>query len=222
MKYIIIGNSVYAHMLYGYVTENKENEVVGFSVEKEYTLAQENSLLNGKNGGVVPYEEIEQHYTPEEVTLLLAVGYSEMNDIKEKLFRLYKAKGYKFGTYIHPSAIIAPDVVLGEGNVFFEGTIVQRGVSIGDGNVFFARTTIAHDCTVGSFNSFSGASLGGNVTICDKCFIGMGAVIGENITLENQVFVGANAYVNSNLEAGRAALGEKARIIDREISKRIL
>lgn len=223
MKYIIIGNSVYARMLYGYVTENKENEVVGFSVEKEYILSEESLIIEKDRGRkVIPYEEIEQHYTPDEVTLLLAVGYSEMNDTKEKLFQLYKAKGYKFGTYIHPSAIIAPDVVLGEGNIFFEGTIVQRDVFIGDGNVFFARTTIAHNCKIGNFNSFSGASLGGDVTICDKCFIGMGAVIAENVTLENQVFVGANAYVNSNLEVGRAALGEKAKIIDREISKRLL
>ncbi len=217
MKYIIVGNSVYADMLCGYICENDENDVVAYTVEKEYISSL---IKNGRK--VVSYEEIEQYYSPKEVLLLMAVGYSEMNDIKERLFNLYKSKGYQFATYIHPSAIIATDIDMGEGNVFFEGTIVQRGVKLGDGNVLFAKTMIAHDCIIGSFNSFSSASLGGNVTIGNKCFVGMGAVIGENVNLDDQVFVGANAYVNTDLKKGRAALGIKAKIIDREISKRIL
>jgi len=153
MKYVIVGNSDYAHMLYGYMIEREEDEIVAFSVEKAFIDSAE---LHGKK--VVAYEEIEKCFSPEDVQLLLAVGYSGMNDVKEKLFYLYKEKGYRFGTYIHPSAIIGKDVVLGEGNIIFEGTIIQNGCMIGDANSFFVRTTIAHDCVIGNFNSFACAS----------------------------------------------------------------
>lgn len=217
MKYVIVGNRIYANMLYNYIKDSPDSSVEAFTVHREYI---DSPRLQGLE--VVPYEDIESYFRPEDVCLLLGVGYTQMNDVKEKLFHIYKEKGFHFGTYAHPSAVIPADLDMGEGNVFFEGTIIQRGCHIGMGNVFFARTLIAHDCRVGNFNSFSCASLAGNVTVKNKCFVGMGAVIGENLTIEDQVFIGANAYVNCNVKSQRAVLGEKAKIIDREISRRIL
>ena len=217
MKYIIVGNSVYAHMLYEYVEEMEKGSVQAFTVEDKYISKPEMLGLP-----VISYEEIENYYSPEETKLFLAVGYTQMNEIKEKLFNMYKAKGYEFASYIHPSTVIAQDAELGEGNIFFEGSIVQRGCKIGSGNVFFVRTTIAHDCTIGDFNSFTCVSLAGRVTVKNKCFFGMGSIVSEDVVIEEQAFVGANAYIASNMEKGRVALGEKAKIIDREISKRIL
>lgn len=217
MKCLIVGNGVYAAMLSEYLSENEEYEVVGFTVEEEYI--QEN-YFNGLM--IIPYETIEDVYDPDTIRLFMGVGYSEMNDVKSHLFDIYHNKGYKFSTYIHPSAVIAPDVQMGEGNIFFEGTIVQRGCVIGDCNVFFARTLIAHNCLIGNFNSFSFASLAGNVTVKNRCFMGMGSVIGEKIIIEDRAFVGANAYVNENIQIGRVVLGEKGKIIDKDISGRIM
>lgn len=217
MQSLIVGNSVYASMLNEYLKDESEIKVVGFTVEREYI---EHDVFEGLQ--VIPYEDIEECYSPEEVVLYMGVGYSQMNGVKERLFQIYKKKGYHFGTYKHPSAVVAKGTVLGEGNVFFEGSIVQKGCRIGNGNVFFARTLIAHNCSVGDFNSFSFASLAGNVTINNRCFIGMGSVIGEKLTLDDRVFVGANTYVNQNIEKGRVIMGEKGKLVDRDISLRIM
>lgn len=217
MKYVIVGNSNYAKMLYEYIADNEKNCICAFTAEKEYI---DSTQIYGLD--VISLENIVEYYPPGEVKLLLGVGYTQMNDVKEKLYRKYKLKGYQFATYIHPSAVVPREMDMGEGNIIFEGTIIQKGCEIGCGNVFFARTLIAHDCKVGNFNSFSCASIAGNVTVKNKCFIGMGAVIGENITIENQVFIGANAYINCDLKEKRVALGVKAKIIDKEISKSIL
>jgi len=217
MDYVIVGSGRYANMLYEYVSDIEKIYIRAFTVEKEYI---DSVNLHGLN--VIPFEEIEKYYSPDDVSLLLGIGYTQMNDVKEKLFNLYKSKGYHFDTYAHPSVIIPEKLDMGEGNIFFEGTIIQKGCQIGNGNVFFARTLIAHDCKIGNFNSFSCASLAGNVTVKNKCFLGMGSIVNENLTIEDQVFIGANAYINCDIKTKRAALGEKARIVDREISKSIL
>lgn len=217
MKYLIVGNSVYASMLYDYLNADGRFEIAGFTVEADYIT---NNSFEGLN--VIPFENIEKDCSPNSYKLFMGVGYSEMNDVKEHLFEIYRNKGYRFETYIHPSAIIPSDLKLGEGNVFFEGVIVQRGCVIGDCNVFFARTLIAHNCSIGNYNSFSFASLAGHVIIQNKCFMGMGSVLNEKITIEDRVFIGANAYVNESIHEGRAVLGEKGKIVDRDISSRIM
>ncbi len=217
MRYVIIGDGCYAEMLYGYIIESKDNEVVAFSAEEEFLTHK--FLLNRP---VVPYEEIEQFYNPEEVSLLLAVGYNGMNDTKQRLYNLYSEKGYIFGSYIHPSVILPSKFDLGNGNIFFEGVIIQHGCRIGTGNVFFVSTVVGHDCWIGDFNSFSNCSLAGRVQIQNNCFVGMGAVVGADVKISDHVFIGACAYVNSDVKQYRAVLGEKGKVIDREISKRIM
>ncbi len=216
-KYVIVGNSVYASMLYEYLKAEELFSVIAFTVENEYICEP---VFHGLP--VVPYERIQEVYLPDTVDLLLGVGYSHMNEIKERVFLLYKQKGYSFATYAHASAIIPTEIELGEGNIFFEGTIIQKGCKIGDGNVFFARTLVAHDCIIGDYNSFSAASIAGNVEIKNKCFVGMGSVISENLVLEDQSFVGANAYVNDHMQKGWAALGAKGKMVQRDISNRII
>ncbi len=217
MKHLIVGNNVFASMLYDYLSSEDENVIEAFTVEASFINEELHDGLK-----VVPFETIENVYNPRDYSLYLGVGYSEMNDVKEHLFNIYHDKGYKFETYAHPSAILPSDMDMGEGNIFFEGVIIQRGCSIGKGNVFFARTLIGHDCSIGDFNSFSFASVAGNVTIKDKCFMGMGSVIGEELIIDDRVFVGANAFVNESLLSGRVVLGEKGKLVDRDISERIM
>ena len=64
-------------------------------------------------------------------------GVDYLNQIKEKEFQRYKDKGYDFVNYIHPTAIIEKDVVIGEGNNIFEGVIIQSGVRIGNANLIY-------------------------------------------------------------------------------------
>ena len=41
--------------------------------------------------------------------------------------------GYSFENYIHPSAIVSRDAILGEGNNILDGVIIESGVEMGDG-----------------------------------------------------------------------------------------
>lgn len=215
MKYIIIGNSDYAKLLYSYVKHEKE--VIAFSVDADYI--DKTSLFDIP---VVSYEDIDMLYSPSSVELLMAVGYSEMNDIREKLYRQYCKKGYTFGTYVHPSVIIGDECLVGKGNVFFEGVIIENGCQIGDLNAFFFGTVVGHDSIIGDFNSFSRSSIAGRVKVGNNCFLGMGSVVNSDVTIGSHVLIGAATYVTTNISDGRATVAEKSRVIDRDISRRIV
>ena len=54
------------------------------------------------------------------------------------------------GPAIHPSAVIDPEAVLGEGVRIGPHCVVERGARIGDGTVLKARVHVAEDCTIGA------------------------------------------------------------------------
>jgi UDP-3-O-[3-hydroxymyristoyl] glucosamine N-acyltransferase len=54
------------------------------------------------------------------------------------------------GPAIHPSAVIDPEAVLGQGVHVGPHCVVERGARIGDGTVLKARVHVAEDCTIGA------------------------------------------------------------------------
>lgn len=54
------------------------------------------------------------------------------------------------GPAVHPSAVIDPEAVLGEGVRIGPHCVVERGARIGAGTVLKARVHVAEDCTVGA------------------------------------------------------------------------
>lgn len=67
------------------------------------------------------------------------------------------------GPALHPSAVIADDVVLGEGVRIGAHCVLERGVRIGAGTVLKSRVTIAEDCVLG-----------------ERCIVHPGVVIGAD------------------------------------------
>lgn len=194
MKVIVIGNSEYAQLVYSYISEDETIDVVAFSVEKEYININE---INGLP--VIAYEDIEHYYGIEQVKLVLAIGYAKMGKIREKLFSLYSDKGYEFINYIHPTAIIPKDLVIGVGNVIMEGAIISRQCKIGNANIIGAGMMMGHDNQIGNFNSLTSAKTCGFVTIKNNCFLGANATVRDGVIINSFSLVGALSYVDKNL-----------------------
>ena len=193
MKYIIVGNGEFAAMLYDYIKDSKE--VVAFTVEDEY--------VNGAtfcDKPVIAISKIKNMYGSADVNMLLGVGYSDMNKTKKKMFELYKKLGYKFVNYIHPTAIVADDIIVGEGNIILEGAIVQRKCVVGDANLIWEGCIISHDTVIGNFNQLSpGVVMAGKCNIGDRNFLGTNCTIINKIKIGNGVLVRAGAVVSKDM-----------------------
>ncbi|MDD5168800.1 MAG: gamma carbonic anhydrase family protein [Syntrophales bacterium] len=108
------------------------------------------------------------------------------------------------GCYIAPGAVIRADfapITVGDGTSIQDNAVLH--VSPGDGivigrNVIIAHLAVLHD-----------------VTIRDRCVIGMGAVLAHRVFCEDGVVVGAGSVVtrDTHIPAGKLAVGNPAKVI---------
>ena len=210
MAILIVGNGEYARMLCRYLKLTHDIEVAGFTVPGQIASDR---MIDGKP--VIPAESVADLYDPEENRLIMGIGYRNMNNIKEQEYSRYKAIGYCFDNYIHPTAIIEKDVVLGEANNIFEGVIIQSGVRIGNANLIYAGAMIAHETIIGDYNSVSvKACIAGCVRIGNNCFIGANSTVRDHIDIASYTLAGAGAYVDKDSQQYSVIASQKSCVLE--------
>jgi carbonic anhydrase/acetyltransferase-like protein (isoleucine patch superfamily) len=133
------------------------------------------------------------------------------------------------GVYLHPSASVIGDVVLGDDVSVWPGTVIRGDINV----IRIGSGTNVQDLSVLHVSHKSnwdpaGAPLiiGSNVTIghkvilhgCeigDECLIGMGAIVMDKVVIQTRVLVGAGSLVPEGkvLESGYLYLGTPAKRI---------
>ncbi len=149
-KLIVIGNGSYARMMKRYIELTDFGQTAAYAVESAFIQEQEMDGLP-----VVPIEQLKESHSPIEYSLIMGIGYTKMSKVRKENFERCKTLGFHFENYIHPTALIEKNVMLGEGNNILEGVILEEGVVLGNANLLFGGSLIAHETTVGDYNTFS-------------------------------------------------------------------
>lgn len=215
MKNIIIfGANDLGRLLKFYLEEDGDNrKVVAFTMNEEYIKEREYLGLP-----VVSFEQIESAYPSDENEILIAIGNSNMNNIRKKVFADCKDKGYNVASFIHSTCTVH-SCDFGEGNILLEGCLVYPFASIGSGNLLWDHVLISHDCTVGDFNTFSSyADLCGYVTIGNNGYFGKHCVINEHSVIADYTLVGAAAYAKGCTEPYDVVVPARSVILDHKKS----
>lgn len=147
--------------------------------------------------------------------LLLAYGIGGIgaND-RQGLYSRLRAKGYKFISVQHPSAILAEDTEIGDAVQLMAGSIVQPGTVIGENVLINTRASVDHDCVIADHTHIApGSTLCGNVRIGSGVLVGAGSTVIQGKTIGDLVTIGAGACVASDVPAGTKALGIPAKIV---------
>ncbi len=147
-------------------------------------------------------------------SVVLANGVGSVGDTtaRRAAFDRFRDRGYRFATVVHPSAVIAPDVVLGEGAQVMAGAVVQPGCRIGANAVVNTGARVDHDCHIGDHAQVSpGAVLCGLVTVGAGAHIGAGAVVIQRTAIADGALVAAGAAVVAGVAAGARVMGVPAR-----------
>ena len=118
----------------------------------------------------------------------------------------------EFPILIHPSAVIADNVEIGNGSVIMAGSVVNPGVKIGKGCIINTSSSIDHDCVIGDFVHVAvGSRLCGSVTVGNCTWIGAGATIKNNIYICENCMIGAGATVVRNIDSKGIYIGVPAK-----------
>lgn len=152
-------------------------------------------------------------FSPNEVVLVNGLGSVGPTSKRQAVFEKFSKRGYKFATIIHPRAVVAEDVLVGEGAQIMAGALVQTGVNLGQNVVINTGAIVDHDSVVGDHAHIApGAVLSGGVKVGAGAHIGTGAVAIQNVSLGERAVVGAGSVVVNDIPSGVTAFGVPAKV----------
>lgn len=190
-KLVIAGNTSNARLAKFFFDTDSEYEVAAFTVNKEYIKEKYFEGLP-----LVSLEEIEKTYPASEYELFVAVGYTDMNRIREKIYYQCKEKGYTLANYISSRCSFLTQFPTGDNCFILEDNTIQPYVKIGNNVVLWSGNHIGHDVIIEDHNFISShVVISGFVTVKRNCFIGVNATLRDAITIAPETLIAAGAVI---------------------------
>lgn len=197
-KIVIFGTEDFADLAYEYFTHDSEYEVVAFTADRAYLTDAEKFGLP-----VVPFENIEASFPPDQNSLFVAVVYARLNQVRKEICDRAKEKGFKLATYVSSKAFIWHNVVIGENCFVFEDNTVQPFVKIGDNVVLWSGNHIGHHSRIGDHVFLtSHVVVSGWVEIGDYCFVGVNVTLANNTRIGERCWISHGACLGGEVPAG--------------------
>src|SRR5438045_9230263 len=141
----------------------------------------------------IPFEELEDAYSPHEHEIFIAVGYNTTNQIRQARYYEARSKGYRCATYISPRASYYGTPV-GDNCFILEDNTIQPFVKIGNNVILWSGNHIGHDSIIDDHCFLaSHIVVSGHVYIHSYCFIGVNATLRNSITIARETLIGAGA-----------------------------
>lgn len=115
---VLFGTTNFSKMMKNYFMTYTKKKIVAFTVDRKYKNAD---FFDGLP--VIPFDDIENAFPPSKVGIYIAVGYKNMNMVREKVYNDCISRGYRIENFIHPTAVISERVSIAEGytNIPFRG-----------------------------------------------------------------------------------------------------
>ena len=145
------------------------------------------------------------------VSAVVAIGNPAA---RSRATRQLRDAGVPLATLVHPAAVVAPDVPLGDGTVVMACAAINPGSALGEGVIVNTGAVVDHDCALGAFvHICPGATLAGTVTVGDATWIGVGATVSNNVRIGRWVMVGAGSLVLRDTPDEVVVIGSPARVL---------
>ncbi|HKK79956.1 MAG TPA: acetyltransferase [Phaeodactylibacter sp.] len=212
-RLVIIGNTTNARLAKWFFEKDSNYEVAAFSVNRSYI--EEDTWLDLP---LVPFEELEQRYPPADFDAFVAIGYTKMNQIREKMYHETKEKGYTLPNYISSKCSFLTEEPIGDNNLILEDNTIQPYVKIGSNNVFWSGNHIGHDTVIHDHITItSHVVISGYCKIHNNCFLGVNATLHNEVTLHEATLVAAAAIIAKSTKEGKGVyLPARSTLLDKK------
>lgn len=181
--------------------------IVGI-VDQDLTLKGETIL----GVPIIGDDEIVCGFHPTQVKLINGLGSIGLPAKRQQIFERFKGLGYSFATVVHPSAVVATGVDLGEGAQIMAGAVIQPGSRIGCNVIINTRASVDHDCMIGDHTHIApGVTLSGGVKIGAGCHLGTSATVIQGVCIGEESLIGAGSLVLKDVARSVTVFGAPAR-----------
>ncbi|WP_372948084.1 acetyltransferase [Mariniphaga sp.] len=137
------------------------------------------------------------------------------NEMRYRLLKKYKMKGYLIPSFISKDTIIHESVKIGEAVYILPGTNIMPLTTIGDYTMISMGVNIAHHNTIGKACFFSlGNNVGASIEIGRNVFFGIASTIMTGVKkIGDNSLIGAGAVIIKNVNEGETVVGNPGRVI---------
>lgn len=205
---VIFGIQDFASLAHFYLREDSPHKVIAFTVTREYMPSE--ATFEGLP--VVPFEDLETIYPPNEYAFFAPMSNRKMNRLRESIYMQAKEKGYPFISYVSSRATVFSNVRIGKNCFILEDNTIQPFVSIGDNVVLWSGNHIGHHSVIKDHVLFtSQVVLSGHCVVEPYCFFGVNATLRDGLHFAEGTLVAMGACVTKNTEAWGVYTGVPAK-----------
>lgn len=152
---------------------------------------------------VLPFEIIETAFPPAQCAMLVAIGYHDLNRLREARCAAARAKGYRLASWVSPDAVAPASAVIGENCVVMPGAMLQPFARLGDGVFVWHGAVVGHHAEIGAQCWLaSNCTISSTARLGARCFVGVNAAIGHELEVGADTLVGAQAVITRSTAAG--------------------
>lgn len=160
----------------------------------------------------LPGQPFPDDITPELAGTDLAVVAIGLPGVRRKLFDRLAAKGFRFVSLCHPSAVVADNVEIGEGSIICPLVNISPNVSLGRCSYINFCVGIGHDAVLGDFVQVNpGVQIGGFANIGSGVLVGSGATIREGVNVGDDARIGSGSVVLGKVRSDTTVMGNPAK-----------
>lgn len=170
-------------------------------------------LLVGANApDAVPFGD---HGKPEYASLdfYVGLGYQHLAT-KQRLIAELQRAGRRLPAFVHASAYIDRNAIIGDAVVLFPRCTIGSGVSIAAGALLHCAATLAHDIAIGPSSYIGpGVTISGDVAIGARSFLGTGTAVANGVGIGDDAIVGIGTCVTRDVASGASVIGNPMRVL---------
>ena len=213
-KLIIFGEGLYTEIVHQYFTDDSEYEIVCFTKDDDYITSDEYLGLP-----MVPFSKVQELCPPEQFDMHIAVSYTNLNSLRERIYHEAKSKGYKLPSYISSNCNVLTKYPIGDNCFIFEDNTIQPFVKIENNVILWSGNHIGHHGIIKAHNFVSShVVISGQCIIESNCFIGVNSTIGHMVKIGGRTLVGAGSIITKNTEEGSVYVPAKSVKLNRDSS----
>lgn len=134
--------------------------------------------------------------------------------IKKSIAEILKSRGAKFGSFIHPSAVLGLNVKISEGAVVAPFCVIGSNAEIGSFASINTSVNISSGAKIGAYSTVSSqCSVGENAILEEGAFMASSSILESGLNMFENSTLGINSYADKNVEKSRCAFGNPAEYL---------
>ena len=191
----IFGNGDMAEVVQYYFNTHSDFKIEAFVVDDEYF--KDKFFCEKKVLTTSDFLKLNK----DNIFIFVALGYRELNKVREKKYQFFKEKGYKFASYISSKATVLNNENIGENCLVLENNVIQPFVTIGHNVIIWSGNHIGHHSIIeDNVYISSQVVISGRVKVCKNSFIGVNSTFRDNIKVGSFSIFGAGSLISKDTD----------------------